>query len=791
MKIKSLIKLYTFLLICICALITQAQTANHCLHFDGNGDRISYFTSIPSYNDWSFELWFKSENDPTLCALATSPYNHKLITLGANEFSFGLCGVDLYYQVGTSTPVSYFNGVSAGWNHMAITVSGNSATATSHLKIYLNCVLINDMPNLTSSNFPSTFSGIFIGNRSGSLPAITPEGWKGFIDEIRMWNGIRSQQELDDNKHCPCTGNEPNIRICSPLDQGVASGQNNGSSPPRALDFAPLEGFNNGFLNNFTLNGPTSNFVLSNAPLIYPAFVNTEVMLSQYFGTTLIPATEICSGDPLHFCINNIDGTAVNMMSSLPNINITVQWQYLDNTVTQFTDVPAFVNPCFNTGPGIIITDCASNPDGFVDRKYRAVFEVTDAATGMSCVYYSDEVNIRICCPLSDAATVEISTNLTGNLLCEGDVIDLTVNLQTTDIFVTNPGPAVNIEWTINGIGQPLFDDMSNFSLSSFPVDDPELCVEAVVTNCAGKSMMYRQCLIVDPNPMCGTIIAMMGNGLLTQVSSSPLVYNICRNSDAVLKQFDPTLFKNGEAHWQYRFPPATSWNDLGVSNNHQNTNTLPADGPSGSPYVWPAGQQCIEYRIEVTPNSNPSGCLSCFSNALTICLVEDPPSGVITGINPICSGNITTLTVSPYDPYFTYTWFHNALPVGSNTSSLTINEGGCYWVELSNSCGLKNETPHQCVDLCEIIPVISCPLAPNPCATPGMPITLSGCDSQDNCSGNLIYNWSWSSGTVVSQSGCTLEHIPDNNGTTYTLTVTNTITGCSAQTELFIKPCA
>jgi len=769
---------------------TQAQIPNHCLHFDGNDDNINYsFSSLPNQFEWTIEMWFKSENHPTNCGSGVSPYFHRLITFNNNILSLGVCGTDFFYQFGTSSPVQFSGTVTSGWNHFAISFdyANPPLNPANQLNIYVNCNLLTTIANVSNPLSNILLSFFTIGN-SNILPNTNPVGWKGFIDEIRMWNGIRSLLELDSNKHCPCTGNEPNIRICSPLDQGVAAGPNNGSSPPRALDFAPLAGFNSGFLNNFTLNGPTSNFVMSNAPLIYPSFANTDVMLSEYFGSTLIPANEICSGDPLHFCIKNLDGSPLNM--SAPTAMISLQWQYLDNTVTQFTDIPAFVDPCFAAGPNIVVVDCMNNPDGFVDRKYRAVFEVIDPMTGMSCVYYSDEVNIRICCPLSDAASVEIGTNLPGNLLCEGDIIDLTVNLQTTDIFVTNPGPAVNIEWTINGIQQPLYDNMSNFSLSSFPVDDPELCVEAVVTNCAGKFMTYRQCLNVDPNPMCGTIIAMMNNGLLTQVSATPLVYNICPNSDAVLKQFDPTLFKNGDKHWQYRFPPSTFWNDLGVSNDFQNTNTLPADGPPGSPYMWPAGQQCIEYRMEVTPESDPSGCLPCVSNELTICLVVNPPSATISGANQICLGNISTLTVFPYDPFFTYTWFHNGLAVGTG-SSYTADEGGCYWVEIGNSCVLKTQTNYHCIELCEIIPVISCPLPPNPCAIPGIPITLNGCDSQDNCSGNLIYTWSWSSGTLVSQTGCTLEHIPDINGTTYTLTVTNALTGCSAQTELFIKPCA
>lgn len=785
--------LYSILFSLLLYVDTQAQTPNHCLHFDGDDDNIIYtFGSLPNQFEWTIEMWFNSTNNPSNCGSGVSPYFHRLITFNNNILSLGVCGTDFFYQFGTSSPVQFSGTVTSGWNHFAISFdyANPPVNPTNQLNIYVNCNLLTTISNVSNPLSNILLSFFTIGN-SNVLPTTNPVGWKGFIDEIRMWNAIRSLQELDENKHCPCTGNEPNIRICSPLDQGVASGQNNGSSPPRALDFAPLEGFNNGFLNNFTLNGPTSNFVLSNAPLVYPSFVNTVVMLSQYFGATLIPATEICSGDPIHFCINNIDGTALNMMSGLPNINITVQWQYLDNTVSQFTDIPTFVNPCFNAGPGIIITDCASNPDGFVDRKYRAVFKVEDMTTMMSCYYNTNEVDIRICCPLSDAATIEITTNQTDNLLCDGDAIDFTAQLITPDIFVSNPGPDVSIQWYVNGIYYPAFNDLASINLSAYTVQNPDFCVEALVTHCAGKTETYTQCINVDLEPQCGDIIAMMNNGLLTQVSSSPLIYNICPNSDAILKQLDPALFINGIEHWQYRFPPATTWNDLGVSNDQQNTNTLPADGPPGSPFVWPAGQQCIEYQLEMTPENDPSGCPSCYSNVLTICLVEDPPSGVISGINQICSGNSTTLTVSPFVPGFTYTWLHNALPVGSNTSSLTINEGGCYWVEISNSCGLKNETPHQCVELCEIIPVISCPLAPNPCATPGIPITLSGCDSQDNCSGNLIYTWSWSSGTVVSQSGCTLEHIPDINGTTYTLTVTNAITGCSAQTELFIKPCA
>lgn len=762
---------------------SYSQTPKNCLHFDGNDDRIRYLTSVGVNLDWTLELWFKSENTSNLCATSIPSYIHKVITLGSDMFFIGQCGMSLFYQFGANPPVSFYNGLTSDWNHLAITADWSGMPANCEVKVYLNCVEVLNLPNLTPPVFLSNTGAFIFGNKSGLIPAIPPMGWEGFIDEIRLWNGLRTLQELEDNKHCPCIGNETNIRICSPLDQGSA-GQNN-SAIITALDLAPLANITNGILDNFSLNGSTSNFVSSDAPLIYPSFAHTEVMISQYFGATLIPANEICSGDPVHFCIKNLDGTPLNTTSA--NSTISLQWQYLDNTVAQFTDIPTFTNTCFGVGPGIMAIDCANNSDGYIDRKYRAVIQVEDITSGMSCTYFTEEFDMRICCPLSNAV-VNVTTDLTNDLLCAVDNVNFNVSLNTPDFFLNPPGPGISIVWTYNGANINQNNQIS-FTHNVSPVMAPEACFEATVTNCEGKEMKYKTCLNVDLQPKCG-VITEKPTGTLMQLSAVPLVYEICPGDDASLEKLNASVFQDGDFVWQYSFPNTLPgvWHDLGTNNDIQNTNILPVINPPGSPYLWPTGETCVVYRIEGRPFNDPSGCDSCHTNELNICLKTPPVNDVIVGNSKFCKGSSTILTLANYNSSFQHFWYWNGSYVG-NGSSINAVEGGCYWVVISNGCESVTTPPH-CIEECEIKAVLSCPLAPNMCPNAGDMITLSACDSESNCTDPLSYSFQWSnnvgSGMV---NGCQMSHNVLAVGTSYTVTVTDT-NGCSDTASINVVPC-
>jgi hypothetical protein len=107
--------------------------------------------------------------------------------------------------------------------------------------------------------------------------------------------------------------------------------------------------------------------------------------------------------------------------------------------------------------------------------------------------------------------------------------------------------------------------------------------------------------------------------------------------------------------------------------------------------------------------------------------------------------------------------------------------------VEADNACGVAT-SEKACAEVCEVVALISCPLAPNDCACLGLPIELSAADSYSTCDpSDLQFAWSWSSGTANTVS---ILDTPPVSGETYTLVVTDTETGCTDLSQLTILPC-
>ena len=406
--------------------------------------------------------------------------------------------------------------------------------------------------------------------------------------------------------------------------------------------------------------------------------------------------------------------------------------------------------------------------------------------TGKVCEYRSEKYDLRICCDLDDSATVDITPT---TLLCEFDIQTVNVCLNSPDNFVVpTPGTYVDIVWKVDGVIDPSLNDVDCFThtvqgpYASYPYN---YCFEATVTNCAGKMEKFESCISIDPEPVCGTIdAAPLGNPQnLTLITNSPHpIYEICPNNDALLTMDAP--FSNCNPRWQYSYTNTpSSWIDLGISNPLQNTNIIPTT-------AWPG--TTIFYRIQCDPISNPSGCVPCYSNLVEIRLKSAPIPNAVAGISQLCKGASNTLNVAFPNASHTYTWYCNGVAVGTGTSYTYIaDQSACYWFETSDGCYVI-ESPQYCVNVCEIIPTISCPLVPNDCACLGLPITLSACNSYSTCdppTPNLVFTW-YIDNVQQPPSGCTITHTPPVSGATYRVEITNTATGCTASTEKFILPC-
>jgi hypothetical protein len=746
----------------------QSQCDNLALDFDGDADAVTLnFGTSFGNTDFTVEAWFQT----TYAGAAGCPAgtfrrlfllngvaagNNTSIELGVCDGGILQARWDNGLALGTGTvPGAVVN--DGAWHHVALVRSGST------LRIVLDCTGI----------FSGTISGVFAVDHLGWGEGGTGEGWLGQSDELRFWNTARTAAQLCELKDCVLSGTLPaSLKAYWTLEADGAVAAANNTAITQTLD--QTANANNGSLTtgagNFLLNGAASNYVC--APL--PSAFDLEIRDVNKTGLL----ASLCSGDPAHFCLYDDTGNQVPSSAGM------VTWQ--SNDGTGWTNL-AYAGSCFVVQPGQITLDCDLSTQGFVDRQYRAV--IVKSTAGLNCEFFSDPFPLRVCCPVANAGTdvTDILINITpstalNGTLCEGDVVTLDVSLQSTHPFLppAGLGNQAAINWSSNYATVSMYDDSGGFTLAVTAGED-DICFTAVIENCACGLLTVTKCVPVDPKPNCDSILGI--SPTLTLLSPSPmLVYDICPGDDAQLAFFDPAGFSDCIPVWEYSFDViAGPWVPLGTSNSTQNTNLLPS-------YYWPAGASQIYYRVRCAPESTPSGCEPCYSNIIRVILKSPPALQSVVGSSPICKGGTATLSVPLVMTGTTYTWFHDGLEVGTGPT-YAASEPGCYWFDSDDGCQVTTSPPF-CLEVCEVIAVISCPLAPNKCVCTGddVYVHLSGCDSADNCAGTLTYDWSIDGQHYAST--CSMQYTPAINGNMVQLTVTNKITGCTDTASTFIKPC-
>lgn len=196
----------------------------NCLQFDGVDDYVSIppDTSLNN-NAFTVEFWISTSN----------PENWRgIIDKGRNTNS------DWYFLTGASGNTegvvfgvgngSSINELSHSWNdeywhHVSGTYDGDT------MRLFVDGTSIG-YKTVTLDN---TANGIRFGDRLSGA-----SHFYGLLDEIRIWNVKRNQEQIRENMHKPLVGNEPNLVSYWRFDE---------SSEPIAHDFA---GMNNGTLHN-------------------------------------------------------------------------------------------------------------------------------------------------------------------------------------------------------------------------------------------------------------------------------------------------------------------------------------------------------------------------------------------------------------------------------------------------------------------------------------------------------------------------------------------------------------
>lgn len=175
-------------------------------------------------------------------------------------------------------------------------------------------------------------------------------------------------------------------------------------------------------------------------------------------------------------------------------------------------------------------------------------------------------------------------------------------------------------------------------------------------------------------------------------------------------------------------------------------------------------------YRIRVISNS-PAYVGT--DNGFDLTIDDAQPSAVISADGPtgFCGGNSVTLSAEPVSG--TYQWQEDGIDIeGAQAATLEVTASGNYALVVTNACGS---------DVSEAISVVvgDAPLyafdQPAYLSCDGSPITITAVDNSGQS--DLAYEWSLNDVVLSGENGPSL--LAAEAGA-YSLTVMNTVTGCS-----------
>ncbi len=230
---------------------TTMTGSGNCLSFDGVNDYVSIpHNALFNTPSFSCEAWaMVTGGQGTFRSVVSERGGHNIgfIIYAASNNTW-----QVYFGNGTTWNVAISNVaiVLNQWTHLAITYGSNN------LKFYVNGIKVSEI----TSGYVQTSLPIFIG--AGSNESTPGSYFNGKIDEVRFWNSVRSQAQIQNNmfvQQDPTTNAD--LVAYYTFNLGTSCQANSGLT---TLNDATSNNLN-GTLNNFALNTCTSNWVVSEA----------------------------------------------------------------------------------------------------------------------------------------------------------------------------------------------------------------------------------------------------------------------------------------------------------------------------------------------------------------------------------------------------------------------------------------------------------------------------------------------------------------------------------------------
>lgn len=298
----------TILLLSLAFFTTIKGQQATILNFDGQDDYIS----LPQVISGDFTMEYLMQTSMTggtgfgITAHWWSGTGIVDAEVASWQYDFGtaLYGSQLAFGIGSPsggdvTIFSSSNINTGNWTHVAVTWAKN----TGAMQLYINGIL--ESTAIGDTTLRTAPSGIDIGRLLTGVNSY----YNGNIDELRIWNYVRSQSDISSNMNCELNMNSPQSGLLAyyRFDQGIAAGSN-----PNEISLLDLStNLANGGLNNFSLSGSLSNWL------------NGTTISSPPQITITTSSNAICPGRPVTLSAIGANTYTWNNGSNLTNIIVT------------------------------------------------------------------------------------------------------------------------------------------------------------------------------------------------------------------------------------------------------------------------------------------------------------------------------------------------------------------------------------------------------------------------------------------------------------------------------------
>lgn len=352
------------------------QASNHAikyanaLEFDGVNDYVNVIR--PVGDDFTIEYWIKTTQVGTAGVMW---YNGVGIVDaevggGTNDFGTSLNGSKLSFGIGNPdyTIISNANINDGSWKHIAVTRSKSSGV----IAIYINGVL--DKTG-TCSNYGTLSAPSYL--RLGGMQTAV-NYFDGALDDIRIWNVVRTQTQIAANMNQELNGDESGLVAYFKCNQGVPNTSN--TSITTLYDETTT---NHTALTNFTLNSSTSNFVYGR--------INTNVVTEGLLAYLDPAVKRSYNGSGMTYYDISLNANNGTLSTTAPVFNTSPKRFTFNGTANHFISLSSSK---FNTAyTGKTITVAAKMDPAFGTGLFRALFGNIGGSRNFNFYIYQNGTN--------------------------------------------------------------------------------------------------------------------------------------------------------------------------------------------------------------------------------------------------------------------------------------------------------------------------------------------------------------------------------------------------------------